>query len=163
MKVRNGFVSNSSSSSFVCNICGAIESGYDASIKDFDMEMCENGHEFHIGCMGDTPDFNEADTKTRYEYLKHLKEESAKKWRKNGHEDYAKVEEEYVEQLSEDFANLDEDDFIDKYDDDISDIVSEYGVPEEFCPVCRKIKQCESDPDWQKYLELKEKFKDINV
>ena len=116
MKVRNGFVSNSSSSSFVCNICGAIESGYDASIKDFDMEMCENGHEFHIGCMGDTPDFNEADTKTRYEYLKHLKEESAKKWRKNGHEDYAKVEEEYVEQLSEDFANLDEDDFIDLSD-----------------------------------------------
>ena len=92
-----------------------------------------------------------------------LKEESAKKWRKNGHEYYAKVEEEYVEQLSEDFANLDEDDFIDKYDDDISDMVSEYGVPEEFCPVCRKIKQCESDPDWQKYLELKEKFKDINV
>ena len=135
MKVRNGFVSNSSSSSFVCDVCGAIESGYDASLEDFDMQECVNGHEFHTDCMEDTPNFNEADIKTRYEYLKYWKKESAKKWRKNGHEDFAKEEEEYIEQLSEDFANLDEDDFIDKYDDDISNEILEHGVPEEFCTI----------------------------
>ena len=47
MKVRNGFVSNSSSSSFVCNICGEIEAGYECSLSDFEMEECEHGHTFH--------------------------------------------------------------------------------------------------------------------
>ena len=28
MKIRSGFVSNSSSSSFVCEVCGTSESGY---------------------------------------------------------------------------------------------------------------------------------------
>lgn len=31
VKFRNGFVSNSSSSSFICEICGEEESGYDIS------------------------------------------------------------------------------------------------------------------------------------
>lgn len=34
MKIRDGFVSNSSSSSFVCDICGRADSGYDASPED---------------------------------------------------------------------------------------------------------------------------------
>lgn len=42
--IRLGFVSNSSSSSFICNICNGIESGYDASLE------CSNGHIFHKGC-----------------------------------------------------------------------------------------------------------------
>jgi hypothetical protein len=46
MKVRSGFVSNSSSSSFICNVCGIMESGMDASAKDFDMSNCQNGHTF---------------------------------------------------------------------------------------------------------------------
>jgi hypothetical protein len=46
MKVRLGFVSNSSSSSFVCGVCGAIESGMDCSPSDFEMFECENGHVF---------------------------------------------------------------------------------------------------------------------
>jgi len=46
MKYRTGFVSNSSSSSFVCDVCGAEYSGMDASIYDADMVECENGHIF---------------------------------------------------------------------------------------------------------------------
>jgi len=46
MKTRQGFVSNSSSSSFVCDVCGRSESGWDASPYDFDMYECENGHIF---------------------------------------------------------------------------------------------------------------------
>lgn len=46
MKIRKGFVSNSSSSSFVCCITGATEGGYDVSLYDCGMVECEKGHTF---------------------------------------------------------------------------------------------------------------------
>ena len=46
MKIRKGFVSNSSSSSYVCDVCGEDYSGYDASLADADMYCCENGHTY---------------------------------------------------------------------------------------------------------------------
>ncbi len=46
MKIRKGFVSNSSSSSFVCDICGNAESGYDASPRDLGMLRCQNDHTY---------------------------------------------------------------------------------------------------------------------
>ena len=51
MKIRNGFVSNSSSSSFICSFCGTVEAGYDMSLSDANMVECINGHyicESHI-------------------------------------------------------------------------------------------------------------------
>lgn len=47
MKIRAGFVSNSSSSSFMCDITGEISEGYDISLTDCEMVMCEHGHTFH--------------------------------------------------------------------------------------------------------------------
>ena len=47
MKIRTGFVSNSSSSSFVCDVSKEIYSGWDASLSDFELYECENGHTFH--------------------------------------------------------------------------------------------------------------------
>lgn len=44
MKIRHGFVSNSSSSSFTCDVCGHSEAGYDLSHYDACMHECENGH-----------------------------------------------------------------------------------------------------------------------
>jgi len=44
MKIRNGFVSNSSTSSFICCVCGETYTGHEASPKDFDCVECENGH-----------------------------------------------------------------------------------------------------------------------
>jgi len=44
MKVRTGFVSNSSSSSFTCDACGGVESGWDACLSDVYMFNCANGH-----------------------------------------------------------------------------------------------------------------------
>ena len=44
MKIRNGFVSNSSSSSFTCEICGNSESGFDASPYDLGFVVCINDH-----------------------------------------------------------------------------------------------------------------------
>lgn len=46
MKIRRDFVTNSSSSSYVCEICGNSEFGFDLSISDCDMCECENGHIF---------------------------------------------------------------------------------------------------------------------
>ena len=46
MKIRLGFVSNSSSSSFVCDVCGREDSGYDLGLEEAGMKECENGHTF---------------------------------------------------------------------------------------------------------------------
>lgn len=46
MKYRSDFVTNSSSSSFICVICGNVESGYDAGLSDVGMVECVNGHVF---------------------------------------------------------------------------------------------------------------------
>jgi hypothetical protein len=56
MKKRMGFVTNSSSSSFVCVICGNVESGYDASLSDCNMVQCKCGSVF---CTSHTLDFPE--------------------------------------------------------------------------------------------------------
>lgn len=44
MKIRLGFVANSSSSSFVCDVCGNTETGYSCGPSDFEMSYCENEH-----------------------------------------------------------------------------------------------------------------------
>lgn len=46
MKIRQGFVSNSSSSSFVCDVCGEEQSGMDLSLSEVEMHECQNGHTF---------------------------------------------------------------------------------------------------------------------
>jgi len=58
MKIRTGFVSNSSSSSFVCDVCGEECSGMDMSLSDADMCECENGHTF---CTSHTLNVDEED------------------------------------------------------------------------------------------------------
>jgi len=44
MKVRTNFVSNSSSSSFICAICGNKESGWDMSLSNAEMFECTHNH-----------------------------------------------------------------------------------------------------------------------
>jgi hypothetical protein len=47
MKIRQGFVSNSSSSSFICDICGMVEAGHDSqSNEDYGLVQCINDHTF---------------------------------------------------------------------------------------------------------------------
>ena len=46
MKKRFGFVSNSSSSSFICNLCEETFSGWDLSVTEVEHCRCENDHVF---------------------------------------------------------------------------------------------------------------------
>ena len=46
MKFRKDFVTNSSSSSYVCEICGRTESGWDMELSEAEMMECVNGHTF---------------------------------------------------------------------------------------------------------------------
>ena len=45
MKIRKGFVSNSSSSSFVCEYCGSEASGWDMCLSEAEMVRCIHDHE----------------------------------------------------------------------------------------------------------------------
>lgn len=53
MKIRTGFVSNSSSSSFICDYCGDVESGYDLSMEQVEHAQFTCGHEV---CLSHIPD-----------------------------------------------------------------------------------------------------------
>ena len=46
MKIRYGFVSNSSSSSFTCDVCGETQSGMDMGRSEAGMVECREGHTF---------------------------------------------------------------------------------------------------------------------
>lgn len=66
MKFRNGFVTNSSSSSFICQICGDVQSGWDMSFDEAGFVECENGHEFCVSHLINLPDGME-----EYEFAYH--------------------------------------------------------------------------------------------
>lgn len=59
MKFRKDFVTNSSSSSYVCEICGHTESGWDLTVNEADMMECQNGHTFCISHALELPPMEE--------------------------------------------------------------------------------------------------------
>ena len=65
MKIRSGFVSNSSSSSFVCDLTGSKESGWDASPLDCGFYKCSKGHtfltKFKVGKLPEIKDEDDPD------------------------------------------------------------------------------------------------------
>ncbi len=62
MKVRHGFVSNSSSSSFVCDLSGEVFGGYDSSLSDFDLACCTKGHTFSYSEFPEVGEFLSEDS-----------------------------------------------------------------------------------------------------
>jgi len=52
MKIRTGFVSNSSTTSYTCDLCAHTEAGYDSvGIEDFGFWSCENDHVVCFDCV----------------------------------------------------------------------------------------------------------------
>jgi hypothetical protein len=58
-KFRLSFVTNSSSSSYICEICGRHEEGWDISLSEIEMFECENGHIFCEDEAVETPNYKE--------------------------------------------------------------------------------------------------------
>lgn len=133
MKIRSGFVSNSSSSSFICDVSGEIVSGWDMSLHDAEMSECVNGHTFSDEYMVDADDPDEGDEKLS-EALEQVYREL----------DFVKEDAEVV--VSRVAANyeVDEDALLKLYyktedgedDDDDDDYESRYEVPAHKCPIC---------------------------
>lgn len=127
MKYRKDFVTNSSSSSFVCEICGRTESGYDLGLSESEMVECVNGHIFCRDEMLSVPD---RDTLMRYIIENGFNNDL---WDENirGYRDYA------IEELS----NYDEEELFNKF----CSGGGYYDVPECVCPICQFIEYSEED------------------
>lgn len=123
MKFRKDFVTNSSSSSFICEICGRTESGYDMSASEADMYECVNGHTF---CM------DEALEVGKQELLKELEE----------YIDNSLTEEE-IQEINECETDI-EIMYLARRNFDM------YEVPECMCPICQFIEY--SQRDMARYL-----------
>ena len=127
MKYRKCHVTNSSSSSFVCDICGRVESGWDIGVEDAEMYECVNGHTF---CW-DEALINYGD---KEDLIRMILEEG---WNKTYSRDI--IPEEKLNNM--------------EWEDLMEFTENGYCVPEGFCPICNFIEYSESD--LSKYL-LKE-------
>lgn len=127
MKFRKDFVTNSSSSSFVCDICGNVESGWDMSLREAEMVECVNGHTI---CQ------DEMLTPPREVMIRLIREEMESSW--------------------SDMEYLTDEELQAKTDDKLEELMMEredgyYSVPEECCPICQFIEY--SNVDLAKFLE----------
>ena len=116
MKIRQGFVSNSSSSSFSCDVCGEEVSGWDVCLSEAEMSECVNGHVFCNDHMDGDED-KEPDIKELQQYcLDNISDDDKERREEILAMDYDEV---YDEAESWGF------------DDD-----DPYDVPESKCPIC---------------------------
>jgi hypothetical protein len=126
MKIRNGFVSNSSSSSFICEVCGQVECGYDISLSDCQMYECVHGHIF---CEYHVEDFDKKEfclELIKNEIIKY--QEYQKKY--GGYEKDIETAEKALDDL------MNENNDYDDYDEIMNDYDYRYSFPEKYCPIC---------------------------
>ena len=127
MKFRKDFVTNSSSSSYVCEICGRTESGFDLCLSDAEMMECVNTHTF---CREEA-----LKRPSKKDLIKMILENE---WNKDTWDSTLKGRRDYTE---EELITMEEDDLFDKF-------CSEggyYEVPECVCPICQFIEYSEYD------------------
>lgn len=126
MKFRKDFVTNSSSSSYVCEICGRSESGWDIGLSECEMMECVNGHVFCCDEALERP--------TKKEMIKIIMENAwNRRWSSTTYSDVEVSEDELLE--------MDEDTLFDNFMSD----GGYYEVPECVCPICQFIEYSEYD------------------
>lgn len=124
-KIRSGFVSNSSSSSFICDISGEEVSGMDLGLSEAGMYECEGGHTFLEGYLKKDPQ-----EVSREEFLELIQDPMY---------DYQKEALEKVSKMS------DEDWEDEKYDIIGDTFEIRYNLPSVLCPICSMDELCVSD------------------
>lgn len=128
MKIRADFVTNSSSSSFVCEICGRSESGWDMCLSEAEMMECVNGHTF---CYDES-----LPKPTKKAMIKMILEN---KWNKDAWNSDIKDYKDYTE---DELLVMSKDELWEGFCCEDSGC---YGVPECICPICQFIEYSEND------------------
>ncbi len=141
-KYRTSFVTNSSSSSFICDVCGKNHSGWDITSSDVGGARCINGHEW-CDCFRD---FNTDQMKLKEELTEQIQSNihdyrTKSYWIEDGSgERYAKEAEEQLKQIESGEVNLEE----------LAKEWFEDGLPACQCPICSF--QTYSAPDMCNYM-----------
>lgn len=118
MKIRAGFVSNSSSSSFTCDVCGEEVSGWDMCLSEAEMYECENQHTF---CENHTILPND-DKELLINILNVRIEGEDKKYP-------ADEERQLLKDINEGKKDID-------YEDELDNYEYRYSLPNQYCPIC---------------------------
>ena len=133
MKFRKDFVTNSSSSSYICEICGNECSGWDVDLRDYEMCECENGHVLCQEHLLDVPREEQIQDILKNEY-----------WNPETREYDIKYSREELDAMT---------------DDEVFEIFMDaenyYEVPERMCPICQFEEY--SSRDMARYLKTKYK------
>ena len=129
MKFRKDFVTNSSSSSFICDICGREESGWDMSADEADMYVCVNGHTF---CTEEALDFDAIESKEKM--IKYIMD--------NG------LNEDIWDSNIRDYRIYSKEELNDLDEDKLRELIfpeGNYEIPEDMCPICNFIEYSNKD------------------
>lgn len=126
MKFRKDFVTNSSSSSYVCEICGRSESGWDMCLSDCEMMECVNGHVFCCDEALEQP--------SKTEMIKMILENG---WNRGWDSDIR----DYRNYTEKEISAMDEDIIFEEWFTEGGC----YEVPECMCPICQFIEYSEYD------------------
>jgi len=145
MKIRTGFVSNSSTSSYICGVCGSVDAASDCvAMSDLGFEICQHGHEFETECSSlkiedHYPEVRDYIIKYYQEHIEFCKRQIEEK-------DFKYTsQEKYEEDIQRTEANVQFLHVMDfKKEDDIEGLMELYDdsdycyeVPEFLCPVCQ--------------------------
>lgn len=135
MKKRNGFVTNSSSSCFICQITGREESGMGMSRYDAEMEQCVNGHLFDNDYLISVEEPSEQDMLNVL--IENSKEQLKKYLKWSTEQPDNKQYKAWVEDERKHIEELENADSIDDFEDEYDDLISDSGVPDYQCPICQ--------------------------